>query len=158
MSLKLASILLLLSCLNITLADQDCYVKLYPEEDFNGNYVRAIFDSTLIKDWEFKSLKIIGNCIWDLHIIRLHGAGGNGGAMINKNLSSKLVSKLVPGREQNLREFPDGFGREFNKFDYRIRCEIFGFFSSRSLKTREKYINFAQFVYFLREVCLLFNF
>ena len=31
------------------------------------------------------------------------------------------------------------------------------FFSSGSLKTREKYINFAQFVYFLREVCLLFN-
>ena len=31
-------------------------------------------------------------------------------------------------------------------------------FSSRSLKTREKYIIFAQFVYFLREVCLLFNF
>ena len=38
------------------------------------------------------------------------------------------------------------------------RCEIFGFFSSRSLKRREKYITFAQFVYFLREVCLLFNF
>ena len=33
-----------------------------------------------------------------------------------------------------------------------------GFFSSRSLKTREKYISFAQFVYFLREVCLLYNF
>ena len=30
-------------------------------------------------------------------------------------------------------------------------------FSSCSLKTREKYISFAQFVYFLREVCLLFN-
>ena len=44
--------------------------------------------------------------MWDLYIIRLRGAGG--GAMINKNLSSKLVNKLVPGRE-------------FNKFDYRIR-------------------------------------
>ena len=32
------------------------------------------------------------------------------------------------------------------------------FFSSRSLKTREKYISFAQFVYFLREVHFLFNF
>ena len=31
-------------------------------------------------------------------------------------------------------------------------------FSSCSLKMREKYISFAQFVYFLREVCLLFNF
>ena len=49
MSLKLISILLLLTCINITLADQDCYVKLYPEEDFNGSYVRAIFDSTLFK-------------------------------------------------------------------------------------------------------------
>ena len=39
-----------------------------------------------------------------------------------------------------------------------FRCEIFGFFSSRSLKTREKYISFVQFVYFLRKVCLLFNF
>ena len=39
-----------------------------------------------------------------------------------------------------------------------LRCEIFGFFSSRSLKMREKYISFAQFVYFLREVGLLFNF
>ena len=28
----------------------------------------------------------------------------------------------------------------------------------RSLKTREKYISLAQFVYFLREVCLFFNF
>ena len=152
MSLKLISILILLTCINVTLADQDCYVKLYPEEDFNGNYVRAIFDSTLIKDWEFKSLKIIGNCIWDLYIIRLRGAGGNGGAMIN-NLSSKLVSKLVPGREQNLREFPEGFGRKFNKFDYRIRCEIFRFFLLLFPQNERKYINFAQFVYFLREVC-----
>ena len=31
-------------------------------------------------------------------------------------------------------------------------------FSSRSLKTRGKWISFAQFVYFLREVCLVFNF
>ena len=94
MSLKIISILLLLTCLNITLADQDCYVKLYPEENFHGSYVRAIFDSTLIKDWEFKSLKIIGNCIWDLYIIRLHGAGGDGSAMINK----KMISKFVPGQ------------------------------------------------------------
>ena len=31
-------------------------------------------------------------------------------------------------------------------------------FSSCSLKMTEKYISFSQFVYFLREVCLLFNF
>ena len=37
-------------------------------------------------------------------------------------------------------------------------AKYLGFFSSHSLKTREKYISFAQFVHFLREVCLLFNF
>ena len=37
-------------------------------------------------------------------------------------------------------------------------AKYLGFFSSRSLKLREKCISFAQFVYFLREVCLLFNF
>ena len=37
-------------------------------------------------------------------------------------------------------------------------AKYLGFFSFRSLKTRDKYISFAQFVYFLREVCLLFNF
>ena len=36
-------------------------------------------------------------------------------------------------------------------------AKYLGFFSSRSLKMREKYISFAQFVYFLREVCLLFS-
>ena len=35
---------------------------------------------------------------------------------------------------------------------------IWVFFSSRSLKTRKKSISFAQFVNFLREVCLLFIF
>ena len=38
------------------------------------------------------------------------------------------------------------------------RCEIYLFFSFRSFTTSEKYISFAQLVYFLREVCLLFNF
>ena len=32
------------------------------------------------------------------------------------------------------------------------------FFSSRSLKMREKYISCAQFIYFLREMRLRFNF
>ena len=40
---------------------------------------------------------------------------------------------------------------------FSLRCEIFGFFSSHCLKTRGKHISFAQFVYSLREVCLLFN-
>jgi hypothetical protein len=34
-------------------------------------------------------------------------------------------------------------------------AKYLAFFSSRSLKTREKYISFAQFVYFF---CMLFNF
>ena len=49
-----------------------------------------------------------------------------------------------------------------NKFSVSSRCvsgvKYLGFFSSRSLKTREKFISFAQFVYILRKVCLLFNF
>jgi tricorn protease-like protein len=36
-------------------------------------------------------------------------------------------------------------------------AKYLGFFSSRSLKTREKSISFAQLVYSLRKVCLLFN-
>ena len=39
-----------------------------------------------------------------------------------------------------------------------LGAKYLGFFSSCSPKIREKYISFAQFVYFLREVCLLFNF
>ena len=41
---------------------------------------------------------------------------------------------------------------------YNLGAKYLCFFSSRSLKMREKCISFAQFVYFLREVCLLFNF
>ena len=37
-----------------------------------------------------------------------------------------------------------------------LGAKYLDFFSS--CKTREKYISFAQFVYFLREVCLLFTF
>ena len=40
---------------------------------------------------------------------------------------------------------------------YNLGAKYLGFFSSRSLKMREKCISFAQFVYFLRKVCLLFN-
>ena len=61
MSLKIISILLLLTCLNITLADQDCYVKLYPEENFNGSYVRAIFDSTSIKGYSLSEALILAS-------------------------------------------------------------------------------------------------
>ena len=39
-----------------------------------------------------------------------------------------------------------------------LGAKYLGFFSAHFLKTREKYNSFAQFVYFLREVCLVFNF
>ena len=39
-----------------------------------------------------------------------------------------------------------------------LGVKYLGFFSSCSLKTREKYISFAQFVYFFSEVCLHFKF
>ena len=38
-----------------------------------------------------------------------------------------------------------------------LGAKYLGFFSAHFLKTREKYNSFAQFVCFLREVCLLFN-
>ena len=49
--MKIISFLLLMSCVNITLGDKDCYVKLYPEENFRGSTVRAVSDSTLIKGY-----------------------------------------------------------------------------------------------------------
>ena len=66
MFLKITSILLLLSCLNITLADQDCKVKLYAEQDYLGN-VEEIHDSKGINHEEVKSLIIFGDCKWDMY-------------------------------------------------------------------------------------------
>ena len=67
MFLKITSILLLLSCLNITLADQDCKVKLYAEQDYLGNVVEEIHDSKGINHEEVKSLIIFGDCKWDMY-------------------------------------------------------------------------------------------
>ena len=51
--------------------------------------------------------------------------------------------------------------RDFDSFDSSIvqslRCEIFGFFLLSFPQNERKCISFAQFVYFLREVWLLFN-
>ena len=58
----------------------------------------------------------------------------------HKKKSRKVLQSAFP-------EPPDGLGAKY-----------LDFFSSRSLKMRGKCISFAQFVYFLREVCLLFNF
>ena len=65
MFLKITSIVLLLSCLNITLADQDCKVKLYAEQDYLGN-VEEIHDSKAINH-EVKSLIIFGDCKWVMY-------------------------------------------------------------------------------------------
>ena len=67
MSLKITSILLLLSCLNIILADQDCKVKLYAEQDYQGNHFEEIHDSIRIKHDEVKSLLVFGDCKWDMY-------------------------------------------------------------------------------------------
>ena len=67
MYLKITSILLLLSCLNITLADQDCKVKLYAEQEYQGNHVETIYDSISIKHDVVKSLLIFGDCKWDMY-------------------------------------------------------------------------------------------
>ena len=58
---------------------------------------------------------------------------------------------------------PDSFSTNYINsanavFTLHTGAKYLGFFSFHSLKTREKYISFAQFIYFLREVCLLFNF
>ena len=52
----------------------------------------------------------------------------------------------------------DNFKPEYLKINPQHTGAKYFFFSTRSLKTREKYISFAQFVYFLRETRLLFNF
>ena len=49
-----------------------------------------------------------------------------------------------------------GETRAHAKTEHGIGAKYLIFFSSRSLKTREKYISFSQF--FLRRVCSLFNF
>ena len=67
MFLKITSIVLLLSCLNITLADQDCKVKLYAEQDYQGNHVETIYGDISIKHEVVKSLLIFGYCKWDMY-------------------------------------------------------------------------------------------
>ena len=67
MSLKITPILILLACLNITLANRNCKVKLYTEEDFGGNHVREIYDFKMIRGEVVKSLMITGDCTWDMY-------------------------------------------------------------------------------------------
>ena len=66
MSLKITSILILLSCLNITLADQDCKVKLYAKQEYQGNHFEEISDSIHVYE-EVKSLLVFGDCKWDMY-------------------------------------------------------------------------------------------
>ena len=71
---------------------------------------------------------------------------------VNAVIGNLFAADVMKENEDNLESGLD----DADDSDLYFRCEIFGFFSSRSLKMRETY--FAQFVYFLREVCLLFNF
>ena len=52
MSSKITSILILLSCLNITLADNDCTgkIKLYTEQEYSGNFDIEIINDKHIND------------------------------------------------------------------------------------------------------------
>ena len=65
--------------------------------------------------------------------------------------TKKYVQRLISLLNQNLQLGAPNFSH-MHGMKYLVS------FSSRSLKMREKYISFAQLVYFLREVCLLFNF
>ena len=76
----------------------------------------------------------------------------------DSSLSFKLL-KIILNIAQNLKnsgsvDISDLINRKYR--DESMVRNIWGFFSSCSLKMREKYISFAQFVYFLRE--LRFNF
>ena len=56
---------------------------------------------------------------------------------------NKDLEPYPPGYDRNKRK---RLRRAENDNQDQIRCEIFGFSSSRSLKTREKYIRFSQLV------------
>ena len=132
MSLKITSILILLSCLNIILADHNCKVKIYAERDYRGNDVREIYESKKIKHGlvghkEVKSLIILGDCQWDMYrycIKTFHFHIFIVTYFYCLCSNKKLVSKLVPGREFN--EFanrmrpPYYFHKKANPFPIRI--------------------------------------
>ena len=111
MSLKITSILLLLLCLNITLADQNCKVKLYAEQDYQGNHVETIYGDTSIKHEVVKSLLIFGDCKWNMYRQLFYKDFPFSSTYIfNKFMvtyfnylysNKKLFSKLVPGQELN---------------------------------------------------------
>ena len=73
--------------------------------------------------------------------------------LLTKFCTGAVLWLVFISEEFSFFNLPFGFLTRFFGVKY-----LFVFFSSRSHKTREKYIIFAQFVYFLREVGLLFNF
>ena len=73
---------------------------------------------------------------------------------VNAVIGNLFAADVMKENEDNLESGLD----DADDSDLYFRCEIFGFFSYRSLKTRGKCIGFAQFVYILRAVGLLFNF
>ena len=99
-----------------------------------------IYNSML--DWEdnqtITTLESIANPIQDVHFPTVTVCPHEKNVPDNWSFLEKLLNAADPNTN--------------------IGAKYLGFFSSRSLKTRENYISFAQFVYFFRELCLLFNF
>ena len=84
-------------------------------------------------------------------------------AALAKNFNAKaFLPEFVDPREFSSNEVMGEFADRLNvmfgvsREDQGAKYLVFFFF--RSLKMREKYISFSHFVYFLREVCSLFNF
>ena len=84
-------------------------------------------------------------------------------AGLAKNFNAKaFLPEFVDPREFSSNEVMGEFADRLNvmfgvsREDQGAKYLVFFFF--RSLKMREKYISFSHFVYFLREVCSLFNF
>ena len=75
----------------------------------------------------------------------------------NQKVQDKMIEQIEIIKNK-LEEYKLDHKTHESSIEDDIGAKYLGFFSSRSLKMREKCISFAQLVYFLREVCLLFNF
>ena len=71
---------------------------------------------------------------------------------------TRLLESAVKIPQKSSRHKKYKASREIIRLDIRayLGAKYLGFFSSRSLKMREKYISFAQFVYFLGK-CVYFS-
>ena len=77
--------------------------------------------------------------------------------------SSSTASQQLPNQALELKNLGnteyegERYSNAIEIYNRALGAKYLNFFSSRSLKMREKCISFAQFVYFLRKVCLLFD-